>query len=139
MKKIYLSSVGMFIISIIGTCSMLLLTILVFLADNTNFFGQLASILVLIFFMFVLYLCFFEKIILKEKNIIIWKFKRILIPYSSIIKIYTNDNVLENIIYIETEQITYKISGKSTILGKKKNKKETQKIIKKLNYIIGCK
>lgn len=136
MKKMYLSSVGMFMVSILGTSLMLVLLILVFIADNTNIFGQVASFIVLAFFMFVLFLCFFDKIILEEQNLIIWKFKKISIPYSSIKKIYTNDNVLENIIYIETEQSTYKISGKSTVLGKKKNKKETQKIVAKLNEFI---
>lgn len=136
MKKLYLSSVGMFMVSIFGTSLMFVLSILVFIADNTNIFWQVASLIVLVFLMFSLFLCFFNKIILEEQYLIIWKFKKISIPYSSIKNIYTNDNILENIIYIETEQNTYKILGKSTVLGKKKNKKETKKIVAKLNEFL---
>lgn len=137
MKKINLSSIGSFMLSIVGTCLMIFLTVLVFIADNSNLFGQVASIIILLVFMFVLYLCIFNRIIIDKEYLVIWKFKKIFIPLSQIKKIYITEFVLENIIYIETDFKTYRISGKSTLLGKNKNKEETKKVVQELCHILG--
>lgn len=136
MKKIRLASLGSIIISIFGSVMMSLLVILIFIADNFNIFGLIASILVLNLFLFVLYLCIFNVIVVNDDYLVVWKFKKIPILRSQIIRIFTSEDNFENIIYIETKLRTYKISGKSTVLGIKNNKKQTKKIIDDLCKII---
>lgn len=138
MKKIYLSSVGFIILSIVMTVLMLVLTILIiFYADYFNFLAILFSILVLLVCGFSLFLSFYHTIILEKDVILIRDLKKRTIRISEIDDIYMVDDIIfQNIIFFKTKTELIKISGCSTLLGKKFNEKSSRKIVEFIKLYI---
>lgn len=137
MKKIYLSSVGYIVLSFLLSMILLFVMILLLYFNGFDLFYFLINFLCLSFTSFAFFICLKHKIIINNNILILWNFKKIIIPINQIIDIYMDYSVSNyNIIFIKTKNDVYKISGKSTLFGRKRNLIETQKIVDEINELI---
>ena len=137
MRKIQLTSLGFIIMNIV-LC--ILASIFLFLftrVDEFNVFLFVFCVCLNVFVYFCLYICLTHKIVICEDKLICYNLKRKEFLFSNIEIIYTNTLYLDNTIYIKLkDESLYKISGKMTLLGHKRNKVQTNIVVEEINKLI---
>lgn len=133
MKKISLFSNWVKIVSVIECLfTTALWYCACFLVDDLIIGGIIHITLVVLFCLFVLYISFFSKIIIKNDKLIIIQFKKIELNLKDIIDIYTDGYL----IFFSTISKTYKIPGYRALLGWKYNESNTKRIVQTLNAFL---
>ena len=138
MKKIHLTSTGFIIMNLILCLLASVFLYLFTLVDDFDIFLFIFCIFLNLFVYFCLFICLTHRIVLGEYRLIFYNLKKKEILFSDIDTIFTNELYLDNTIYIRLKNgILYKCSGKMTLFGHKKNKRQTNIVVEKLREIIG--
>lgn len=142
MKKISLTSFGYKLLAIICTLGILALTISVcFFTDEFYVIAIIFSLIVSMFCLFALFLCFNHKVYIKNDKLILKQIRTVKIELSEIKSIQLNDKSLlnDNTIFIYAKNEIYRLSGFNSLKGKKKRIGESQKIIMNLQNLLNLK
>lgn len=134
MKKIYLTSIGYKLLAVICTIGMFILTsIIIFLADEFYLIAIVFSVLVTVLCLSVSFLTFNHSISINGKVLIIRQIKTIKIDIKDILDVSMNKSFsTDNVIFIQTKGMTYRLNGFNTLLGQRKKLLKTTEIVMNL-------
>ena len=140
MKTIYMTSIVVRVVLLLTNIGLIALAYLMFFKlDEPNIIASIYMGIVLIFCTLGTYISFSHKLILKDDHLISRLIHKKIFPYSDIISIKVQDDILDNSIYIETTKALYKISGYFMFNNRKKQLIKTQQIVDEISTHIDIK